>query len=90
MNEQSQIPISSLSDEQLTSNLIQLAVQDVAIQQTKVMFVTELMRRQQQKQQQTPSESIILPKLKKIQLPTTQSASNAFSLPYEEAQFHTT
>ena len=87
MNEQSQIPISSLSDEQLTSNLIQLAVQDVAIQQTKVMFVTELMLRQQQKQQQSPSESITLPRLRKI---NTQTASNAFSLPYEEAQFHTT
>ena len=64
--------ISILTDDQLVANILQLAIQEVAVQQTKSALVNELVRRQVQHQQESthiPSnDHVILPKLRKIEV----------------------
>jgi len=63
MNTEQPINVQSLTDEQLTTTLLQLTIQETALGQTKIVLVNELLRRQQQARTE---QSIALPKLKKI------------------------
>ena len=82
MNDQQPINPSTLTDEQLTAAILQLTIQQTALQQTMPILVSEFIRRQQA--QQTVSEPIILPKLRKINTPDTQTASYTFPTQYTQ------
>ena len=64
--------LSQLTDNQLAAKLLEIAIQEVALNQTKTSLATELITRQIKSQQtnNVNESAISLPKLKKVQIPT--------------------